>query len=95
MSILNIEKTGGLANFGGARSRIRSRGQLDTNSLSATELKAVEALFRKPARSASPTSADAFRFRITRSTAAGEETIEVPESDVPLAVAFAVKDELL
>ena len=95
MAILHVEKLGGLANFGGARSRIRSRGQCDTSSLPASEFKALETLFQAPAKSAPPKGADAFRFRITRSTAGGEETVEVPESHVPPAVASCVKDELV
>ena len=95
MAIWQIEKLGGLANFGGARSRIRSLGRFDTSSLSASEQKALEALFHKSAKAAKPKGADGFRYRITRSTLAGTETIEVPESQVHPAVASCVKDELV
>jgi len=95
MAIWQIEKLGGLANFGGARSRIRSLGRFDTSSLPAAEQEALEALFHKSAKPAKPGAADAFRYRITRTTSAGVETIEVPESHVPPAVASCVKDELV
>lgn len=39
-------------------------------------------------------TADAFRYRITRQTAAGEETTEVPEHVVPEALKGAAKDTL-
>ena len=35
-----------MANFGGARSHVRSRGETDPDTLSATEQRAVEALFK-------------------------------------------------
>jgi hypothetical protein len=94
MAILHIEKLGGLAGFGGFRSRIRSRGQIDTAALSESDQKAVDRLFRTRGGSA-PQGADAFRFRISRTTAAGTETVEVPEAHVPAAVASSVKDELV
>jgi hypothetical protein len=95
MAILHIEKLGGLANFGGARARIRSRGQIDTAALSPADQKAVDELFRAGSTSRSAKGADSFRFRITRTTAAGTETVEAPESHVPAALASSVKDELV
>jgi Emfourin len=95
MAILHVEKLGGLANFGGARARIRSRGQCDTAALSAADQKAVESLFQSGGASGSPKGADAFRFRITRTTAAGAETVEAPEGHVPAALASCVKDEFV
>ena len=95
MAILHVEKLGGLANFGGARARIRSRGQLDTEALSARELQAVDSLFHRPIESETPAVADGFRFRISRITAAGTETVEVPESRVPDALASCLKDEFV
>ena len=80
MAIWHIEKLGGLANFGGTRSRIRSRGQFDTSSVPATEQKALEALFHESAKVDKAGAADGFRYRITRSTPGGTETIEVPEA---------------
>ena len=95
MAILQIEKVGGLAGFGGIHAHIRSRGQIDTAALSDADRKAVESLFRRRGVATATQGADAFRFRITRTTAAGTETIEVPETHVPAAVASSVKDELV
>lgn len=95
MAILHIEKLGGLANFGGARARIRSLGQLDTAALSSADQRAVEKLFQSPSPASAPHAADGFRFRLSRTTAAGTETVEAPESRVPMALAVCVKDELV
>ena len=97
MAILHVEKLGGLANFGGTHARIRSRGQLDTATLSERELKAVDSLFHSPSKSETPTVADGFRFRISRTTATGTgtETVEALESHVPAVLASCVKDEFV
>lgn len=95
MAILHVEKLGGLANFGGTRSRIRSQGRLDTEALSARELQAVDSLFDSLDGPETSLAADGFRFRISRTTAKGTETVEVPESSVPAALASCVKDELV
>ncbi len=95
MAILQIEKLGGLANFGGANARIRSRGQLDTKALTKRDLLAVDSLFDSPSESKTPAVADGFRFRISRVTAAGTETVEVPESSVPATLASCVKDDFV
>ena len=95
MAILYIEKLGGLANIGGTQSHIRSRGQLRTEVLTEKELQSVESLFASKSESETPAVADGFRFRISRTTAAGTETVEVPESRVPAALASSVKDELV
>jgi hypothetical protein len=95
MAILHIEKLGGLANFGGTRARIRSRGQIDTAALSAADQKTVESLFQTGGASEPPKGADVFRFRISRTTAAGTETVEAHETHVPAALAACVKDEFV
>ena len=95
MTVLHVEKLGGLAGFGGSRARIRSRGQIDSASLSAADRKAVDALFETGSASAPTKGADQFRFRITRTSAAGTQTIEVPEARVPAALAACVKDEIV
>jgi len=97
MATWQIERLGGLANFGGPRSRIRSVGKLESNDLSSSDQEALEALFRKPPRKAPKRQgipADGFRYRITRTTPEGSATIEIPESLAPAAVAACVKDEL-
>lgn len=95
MAILHIEKLGGLAGFGGSKSHIRSRGQLDTAELSSNDKKVVDSLFQTGGKTEPPGGADGFRFRISRTTDAGTETVEVPDEHVPAALAACVKDELV
>ena len=95
MAILHVEKLGGLAGFGGGKARIRSRGQIDTSALSPADQKAVDALFQTGGAVEHSKGADSFRFRISRTTAAGTETVEAPETLVPAAIASSVKDELV
>ena len=95
MPILHVEKLGGLAGFGGIRARIRSHGQIDSAALSDADQKAVDSLFRTGGGSAPEKGADYFRFRISRATATGTETVEVSESSVPAALSSCVKDEFV
>jgi predicted flavoprotein YhiN len=95
VAILHVEKLGGLAGFGGTRAHIRSRGQIDTATLSAADQKAVNSLFQTGGASAPPVGADGFRFRISRTTAAGTETVEAHEAHVPSALASCTKDEFM
>jgi emfourin len=95
MTILHVEKLGGLAGFGGVRARIRSHGQIDTAALSTADQKAVDLLFESGGASEPPKGADAFRFRISRTTAAGTKTVEVNEDQIPAALASCVKDEFV
>lgn len=94
MSILSVERIGGLAGFGGARARIRSLGQLDTEQLSAADRKVVDALFQPRKKAEKSSVRDGFRFRLTRTTERGDETVEIAEKLVPALVAQCVKDEL-
>lgn len=91
MTILHIERIGGLAGFGGAHTRIRSRGQIDTSELSDTERQAVDSLFRNRGAPEAPKIADGFRFRITQ----GTKTVVVSEAVVPAKVAACVQDEFI
>jgi hypothetical protein len=95
MAKLHVERVGGLAGFGGAGSHVRSQGQLDTAALSAAEQRAVEALFQSHGKTKSSPARDAFRYRISRTTPEGVQTIEVPEGSVPPAISQCVKDELV
>jgi len=95
MAILHIEKRGGLANFGGANARIRSRGQIDTTALSPADQKAVDSLFQTGGAVDPSREADSFRFLISRTTAAGTETVETHEDRVPAALTSCVKDEFV
>ena len=91
--VVQIERVGGMAGFGLPGGHLRSTGQVDLSTLSAQDQASVDALFaHPPGRQPVP---DAFRYRLTRSTLDGKQTVEVPESDVPASIAGAVKDELL
>lgn len=95
MAVIQVERFGGLAGFGGGGARIRSRGQIDTSLLSASETEAVDALFRGQGATEAPGNADRFRVELTRSTADGTETVVVPEADIPAKVAACLKDEFV
>lgn len=95
MAILQVERIGGLAGFGGAGSHLRSRGQLDIEALSAAEQQAVEALFQSHGKEKASQMRDGFRYKITRVTSGKSETIEAPEAVVPVAIAQCVKDEIV
>jgi hypothetical protein len=94
MGKLHIERLGGLAGFGGAMAHIRSQGELDTEALSAEEKRSVEALFHRRGAPKHQHERDAFRYRISRTTPEGVETVEVPETAVPAVLSKCVKDEL-
>jgi hypothetical protein len=91
---LQIERIGGLAGFGGPH--LKSRGELALSDLSPADRQALEELFSDPRKAAPPHpgEADAFRYRITRQTAAGAQTIELPGNAVPAAVKDSVRDVL-
>ena len=95
MSILQVERIGGLGSFGGAKSHVRSQGQVDLATLSAAEQRAVESLFRSQAGTKTSRVRDGFRYKISRTTSAGIETIETAESFIPPVIAQCVKDELV
>ncbi len=94
MALLRIERTGGLAGFGGPGSHIRSQGQIEFESLSDAEQRAVDALFQSRRSAKSSKIRDGFSYKISRTTSSGIETIEVPESRTPAPLAACVKDEL-
>ena len=94
MALLLIERTGGLAGFGGPGAHLRSRGQKEWATLSAADQETVDTLFRHPIAEAGQLR-DGFRYRITHTTAAGTRTIEVPDHAVPAALIACVKDELV
>lgn len=89
---LEVERVGGLAGFGGPGSRLRSHGQIDLSTLSSSDQQAIESLFSRPP--ADPPHPDEFRYRLTRRTDQGPQTIEVPETRVPDPVRSAVKDDV-
>ena len=91
MDRLVIEQIGGFAGFGGPH--LKSRGEVPLSALSAEDRQIVESLFNDPQKvaPAHPGEADAFRYRITRQTAAGPQTIEVPGHAVPALLRDSVK----
>ena len=95
MSKLQVERIGGLAGFGGPRSHLRSRGEVDLHALSPNDQEAVESLFQSQSHAEPSQVRDGFRYRIARTTSAGIETIEVPEDAVPTTIRQAVKDEIV
>jgi len=92
---LHVERIGGLAGFGGVGTHVRSHGEVDMAALSAKEQSAVEALFQSRGMTKTAQVGDGFRYRISRTTAAGVEHIEAPEALVPVALSQCVKDELV
>jgi hypothetical protein len=90
---LKVERLGGIAGIGLPGSRIRSRGEIDPATLSTSDQGILESLFEGPP--AAPTKArDAFRYRLTRQTEKGSQTIEVHGDAVPESVRACVVDEL-
>ncbi len=94
MDQLMVERIGGLAGFGGPGAHIRSRGQVAIARLSEGDRKTVETLFKTRGKAKPTAMRDGFSYRISRTTQAGTETIEVPESLLPASIAGCVKDEL-
>jgi hypothetical protein len=94
MSKLKVERIGGFAGFGGTSSSLRSIGEIDTEQLSIEDRKIVEELFASKSKD-SITSRDTFRFRISRISSTGTETVETGEERVPGAVKACVKDEIV
>jgi hypothetical protein len=93
MDQLDVERLGGFAGFGTPGSHLRSLGQIDGSKLSPEDRQAVETLFTHPPP-ASAQKADGFRYKLTRQTDKGSQSVEVPEEHVPMAVRSSVKDEL-
>ena len=93
MDRVYIERVGGLAGFGLPGSHLKSKGDISMTELSPADRSALDALFDSKGKAAPPMP-DGFRYRITRQTANGPQTIEVPENSVPTALKNCVKDEL-
>jgi hypothetical protein len=93
MDRLYIERVGGLAGFGLPGSHLKSKGDITKSELSPADRSALDALFDSKEKPAPPMP-DGFRYRITRQSSKGPQTIEVPEDGVPMALKNCVKDEL-
>lgn len=92
MSILTIERRGGLAGFGGVN--LKSEGRIALADLVQADQARVEELFRQGSKPTPRNTNDAFTYRITLDRGGRKQTIEVPESDVPGALAASVRDTL-
>lgn len=94
MSMVKIERSGGVGGFGGPH--LKSRGECSLADLSATDRTAVESLFASKGRVRGVIDnsqlRDGFRYRITRQTATGSETIMVEESKLPSALLASIRD---
>jgi len=95
MSKLEIERLGGLAGFGGQNSRLRSSGEIDMDALSNEDKKTVEELFLSKGKPDGNSTADAFRYRISRVTSKGVESVEAAEEKIPNAIRQCVKDKII
>ena len=95
MAMLQVERLGGLAGFGGAGGHVRSMGQLDMETLSAEEQRVVEDLFQSKGGARASEICDGFCYRISRISSSRTETIQAMEVAVPIFLARCVKDELV
>ena len=93
MDRVHIERLGGFAGYGGPASRIKSKGSVSLGDLSTADRKRVDDLFKAKGKTPPP-KPDAFHYRITRQTPAGEEVTLAPEELVPEALRNSVKDTL-
>jgi Emfourin len=93
MNMLKIERIGGLAGFGLPGSRVHSSGEQSISALTPADQASVEALFQNPPPQEEQ-QRDAFRYRITRIVKGQKQTVEVPESAMPIALKACVSDKL-
>ena len=92
--MVKVEQLEGIAGFGGPH--LKSEGTVNVASLSEGDRNAVEALFvrGKQQPATAPAHPDQLRYRLTRSTSTGTETVEALESEVPQAVKASVSAKL-
>jgi hypothetical protein len=93
---LDVERLGGHDRAGLPGSHVESRGGLALSKLSPADREAIEDLFNNPEKikKAPSGAADFERYCITRLTAAGLQTIEVPFNAAPAVVRESVTDRL-
>ena len=95
MSILTVERNGGLAGFGGKNAHLRSIGEIDINTLSGANKELIENLFQQRVAKKKSATADGFQYKLSRTTSVGTESIEVDEEKLPQAILECVKDEIV
>ncbi|BCH53860.1 hypothetical protein GOZ89_05105 [Agrobacterium vitis] len=93
MDELILEKMGGFAGFGGAKSALRSDGVCAVEKLSAAEKQLIEEFFQQSLPQTAAV-ADGFRYRIVWPSRFGDRSVDVPESLVPDEIKASVKDRL-
>jgi len=91
MTILRIERLGGLAGMGGMGSKIRSLGEVDLKVLPDAERRTIESLFDRPAP-APAAGNDRFRYRLTLDSG---KMLELDETHVPDRLKNSVVDKLV
>ena len=95
MGTVKIEKIGGLVGFGLPGSKIKSSGETGISALSPADQAWVEALFQNRPVRRSGKERDTHCYRITRTKNGHDQTVEVPEAQVPHALKACVTDKLL
>jgi hypothetical protein len=95
MSKLKVEKIGGFAGFGGTNAHLRSTGEIDMHTLSKKDQKVVEDLFNSGIDKEATVNSDSFRYRISRPTPKGTESVEADETQIPNALKQCVRDEFV
>lgn len=96
MGLIKIERIGGFGGFGGPH--LKSLGERNFSDLSTADRSSLNALFlSKKNKLTVPGDMqirDEFKYRISRQTEGGVETIEVPESMVPATLISSIKDSI-
>ena len=99
MTLVRVERIGGVAGFGLAAGHLRSIGTIDTATLQPAEQKILDVLFSHRARGKAAAHAgpacDAFCYLLSRGSGAATETIEAAEAALPAAVVQCVRDEIV
>lgn len=91
-----IERVGGIGGFGLDGSKVESKGEVTSTTLSAATQARVDVLFATygKGKAAPAKGADGFSYIITRNSVNGSQAITVPESEVPAELRDCVTDRL-
>jgi predicted metal-dependent TIM-barrel fold hydrolase len=95
MSKLKIERIGGLAGFGTKNSHLRSIGEIDTDDLSKEDKNTIIDLFESQSNMDITPAIDTFRYKISRVTDKGIDSIEVNEEKIPATVRQFLNDKII
>ncbi len=91
--LLSVERVGGFAGFGLPDSHLRSKGKVSISELSPEDLRVIDELFRRDSH-LEILKPDNFLYHITRRVGNKQQTIVVPEENIPLSIRSCVKDTL-